>query len=116
MAVKEFPAGEILFQNEQPVTAIHLITKGTVRASYPGGEFQLTRGNVIGICELHLGSYYMTYQAEDAVALAPYPCTKEQLAGLMGTNGSSRPFTDSCGPFWINISCHGLHVINSTIT
>ncbi len=86
MAVKEFPAGEILFQNEQPVTAIHLITKGTVRASYPGGEFQLTRGNVIGICELHLGSYYMTYQAEDAVALAPYPCTKEQLAGLMGTN------------------------------
>lgn len=86
MAVKEFPAGETLFQNEQPVTAIHLITKGTVRATYPGGEFQLTRGNVIGICELHLGSYYMTYQAEEPVALAPYPCTKEQLADLMGAN------------------------------
>lgn len=86
MAVKEFPAGEILFQNEQPITAIHLITKGTVRASWPGGEFQLTRGNVIGICELHLGSYYMTYRAEDAVTLAPYPCTQTQLASLMGTN------------------------------
>ena len=86
MAVKEFPAGETLFQSEQPVTAIHLITKGTVRASWPGGELQLTRGNVIGICELHLGSYYMTYQADEAVTLAPYPCTKTQLAELMGGN------------------------------
>lgn len=86
MAVKEFPAGEILFQSEQPVTAIHLITKGTVRVTYPGGEFQLTKGDVIGICELHFGSYYITYQAEEATSLAPYPCSKAQLSDLMGSN------------------------------
>ena len=65
MAIKEFPAGEILFQSEQPVTSIHLITRGTVQATYPGGCFQLTKGDVIGICELHLGSYYITYQTTD---------------------------------------------------
>ena len=86
MAVKEFPAGEILFQSEQPVTAIHLITNGTVRATYPGGEFQLTKGDVIGICDLHFGSYYITYRTEEAVSLAPYPCSKAQLADLMGAN------------------------------
>ena len=86
MAVKEFPAGELLFQSEQPVTAIHLITNGTVRATYPGGEFQLTKGDVIGICELHIGSYYITYKTDEAVSLAPYPCSKAQLSDLMGVN------------------------------
>ncbi len=86
MAVKEFPAGETLFQNEQAVNAIHLIAKGSVTASYPGGELHLTKGDVIGICELHLGSYFITYQASEAAALAPYPCTREQLANLMSSN------------------------------
>ena len=86
MAVKEFPAGEKLFQSDQPVAAIHLIAKGSVIATYPGGEFRLTKGDVIGICEMHIGSYYITYQTEEATALAPYPCTKVQLAELMGSN------------------------------
>lgn len=86
MAIKEFPAGKILFQSEQPVTAIHLIANGSVRATYPGGELRLAKGDVIGICELHLGSYYMTYQSEEAVSLAPYPCSKAQLSELMGAN------------------------------
>mgnify|MGYP002508242680 CR=1 FL=1 len=54
MAVKEFPAGEKLFQSDQPVAAIHLIAKGSVIATYPGGEFRLTKGDVIGICEMHI--------------------------------------------------------------
>lgn len=86
MAIKEFPAGKILFQSEQPVTAIHLIANGSVRATYPGGELRLVKGDVIGICELHLGSYYMTYQSEETVSLAPYPCSRAQLSELMGTN------------------------------
>ena len=86
MAIKEFPAGEILFQSEQPVTSIHLITRGTVQATYPGGGFQLTKGDVIGICELHLGSYYITYQTTEPVSLAPYPCSKAQLSDLMSSN------------------------------
>ena len=39
MAVKEFPAGTHLIQSEQNLTALHVIAKGSVCASYPGGTF-----------------------------------------------------------------------------
>lgn len=109
MAVKEFPAGEKLFQSDQPVAAIHLIAKGSVIATYPGGEFRLTKGDVIGICEMHIGSYYITYQTEEATALAPYPCTKVQLAELMGSNPEMADrivtsCTDSSKQSWISIN------------
>lgn len=35
MAVKEFPAGTQLIQSGQNLTALHVIAKGTVRATYP---------------------------------------------------------------------------------
>ena len=41
MAAKEFPAGTQLVQSEQPLNAIHVIARGTVKATYPGGEFYL---------------------------------------------------------------------------
>ena len=41
MNVKEFPAGTVVVQSEQPINALHVIAKGTVRATYPGGEFYL---------------------------------------------------------------------------
>lgn len=52
MAVKEFPAGTQLIQSEQNLTALHVIAKGSVRASYPGGTFYLKKGDVIGVCEV----------------------------------------------------------------
>lgn len=39
MNVKEFPAGTVVVQSEQPINALHVIAKSTVRATYPGGEF-----------------------------------------------------------------------------
>ena len=50
MAVKEFPAGTHLIQSEQNLTALHVIAKGSVCASYPGGTFYLKKGDVIGVC------------------------------------------------------------------
>lgn len=52
MAVKEFPAGTQLIQSGQNLTALHVIAKGTVRATYPGGEFYLYKGDVLGVCEI----------------------------------------------------------------
>lgn len=84
MSVKEYSMGALLMQSEQPLTALHVITKGTVRASYPGGEFYLQKGDVIGVCELFYDSYFITYQAaEDNTALAAYSCVDGALSDLL---------------------------------
>lgn len=83
MAVKEFPMGTVLIQSEQPISALHLITKGSVRASYPGGEFYLGKGDVIGVCELAYDSYFISYQASEDTALASYACADGHLIELL---------------------------------
>ena len=86
MAVKEFPAGTVLVQSEQTITALHVVTNGTVHATYPGGELYLTKGDVIGVCDLSFGSYFITYQAEEAVSIASYSYSPAQLSDLLHTN------------------------------
>ena len=86
MSVKEFPAGTVLVQSEQAITALHVIAKGTVRASYPGGEFYLYKGDVIGVCELFFDSYFITYQTEETTSVASYPFSVAQLSGIMRSN------------------------------
>ena len=86
MAVKDFPAGTTLIQSEQAITALHVIAKGTVRATYPGGEFYLTKGDVIGVCELFYGSYFITYQTEEVTSIASYPFSISQLSGILRAN------------------------------
>lgn len=83
MAVKEFPAGTQLIQSEQNLTALHVIAKGSVRASYPGGTFYLKKGDVIGVCEVFFGSHFITYETEEPTGIASYPCTALQLSALM---------------------------------
>ncbi len=85
MAVKEFPAGSQLIQSEQAIAALHVIAKGSVRASYPGGEFYLQKGDVIGVCELFYDSYFISYQATEDTALASYPCANGSLSELLRT-------------------------------
>ncbi|MCM1174628.1 MAG: cyclic nucleotide-binding domain-containing protein [Blautia sp.] len=85
MAVKEFSAGTVLFQNEQTITALHVITKGSVKASYPGGEFYLSKGDVIGVCGLFYDSYFISYQAVEDTTLASYACTNGHLSELLRT-------------------------------
>ncbi len=84
MAVKEYPAGKILAQSGQAINALHVIAGGTVRAAYPGGEFYLTKGDVIGACELFYDSYLITYQADDAVSIASYAYSGAQLPKILG--------------------------------
>lgn len=83
MAIKEFPAGTQLIQSEQNLTALHVIAKGSVCATYPGGTFYLKKGDVIGICEIFFGSHFFTYVTEEATGIASYPCTAAQLPLLM---------------------------------
>lgn len=84
MAAKEFPAGAQLIQSEQALNALHVIAKGSVRATYPGGSFYLQKGDVIGVCGLYYDSYFMTYETEEPTVINSYPCTAAQLPRLMG--------------------------------
>ena len=83
MGIKEFPAGTVLAQNGQAINALHLITKGTVRATYLSCEFYLTKGDVIGACGLFNNSYLFTYQAEDDVSIASYAYSASQLSTIL---------------------------------
>ena len=83
MAVKEFPAGTVLVQSGQPISALHVITKGTVRATFPGGEYYLYKGDVIGVCELFYGSYFITCEAEEAVSIVSYAYSPAQLSTIL---------------------------------
>lgn len=83
MAVKEFPAGTLIIQSEQNVSALHVIAKGAVHASYPGGEFYLSKGDVIGVCELNYDSHFINYQATEDTTLASYSCSEEHLLELI---------------------------------
>lgn len=83
MAIKEFPAGTQLIQSEQNLTALHVVAKGSVCATYPGGTFYLKKGDVIGVCEIFFGSHFFTYVTEEATGIASYPCTAAQLPLLM---------------------------------
>ncbi|MBD5513325.1 MAG: cyclic nucleotide-binding domain-containing protein [Lachnospiraceae bacterium] len=86
MAVKEFPAGTLLVQSEQALNALHVIAKGTVRATYPGGEFYLSKGDVIGVCELFFDSHFITYHTEETCSVASYPFNTTQLSGIIRAN------------------------------
>lgn len=83
MAAKEYSSGAVLVQSEQAISALHVITKGTVHASYPGGEFYLHKGDVIGVCELFYDSHFITYRAVDDTALASYSCTGKNLSTIL---------------------------------
>lgn len=86
MAAKEYKAGTLLIQEEQALTALHVIAKGSIRAAYPGGEFYLSKGDVIGVCEVFSDSHFFSYSvAEDAI-LASYPCNGSLLSNLLHTN------------------------------
>ena len=51
---KEIQKGAVICQNGQTADSIHMIIKGTVRAIYPGGEYLLEKGDVIGLFDIYL--------------------------------------------------------------
>ena len=86
MVAKEFPAGTVLVQSEQPINALYVIAKGTVRATYPGGEFYLSKGDVIGACELFFDLHFITYQTDEVSSIASYPYSATQLSAILRSN------------------------------
>ncbi len=86
MAAKEYKAGTLLIQEEQALTALHVIAKGSVRAIFPGGEYYLSKGDVIGVCEVFSDSHFISYQVVEDAVIASYPCSSSSLSNLLRAN------------------------------
>ncbi len=67
--------GKRIYQSGQPMTALHLLAKGKVQVEYPGGTYQLEKGDVIGICEICSEVHFLGYVALEDTVILTYPLT-----------------------------------------
>lgn len=63
----------------QPMTALHIIADGKVRASYPGGSYILGRGDVIGICEICSEAHFISYTVQEDAAIMTYQLPSQNV-------------------------------------
>lgn len=84
MAVVELIQDKILFEEGNiPIDSLLMIMKGSVLASFPGGEMILEKGDVIGICEVGKGTHFLTYKALEPSSAISYPADSvEELEKL----------------------------------
>lgn len=75
MAGINLEKGKTVYTNGQPMTALHLITNGKVDVRYPGGSYQIGKGDVIGICEVCFEIHYMNYVTSEDTSILTYPLT-----------------------------------------
>lgn len=73
MAGKIYAGGNKIFTYGQPVTALLLIADGKVRESYPGGSIMLSKGDVIGICEICSEFHFLEYETVEDTTILSYP-------------------------------------------
>lgn len=64
--------GSTVYTYGQPMTALHLITAGKITVSYPGGTYQLGKGDVIGICEICSEVHFLNYKATEETTILTY--------------------------------------------
>ncbi len=87
MAAKELESGFIIANEGQLFTSLHIITKGTVKAKFSGGELLLKKGDVIGLCDVAFDSNFFTYVVDTPVTLVSFPCkSTAQLKELLRSN------------------------------
>lgn len=63
------------------MTALHLITQGSVQAEYPGGTYQLKKGDVIGICEICSEVHFLSYTVLERSTVLTYPVNNMEALG-----------------------------------
>lgn len=79
MAGVDLPKQTIIYAAGQPLTALHLITDGQVSVKFPGGEYLLGKGDVIGISEITSEVHFLTYTTVSDINMLTYPYTKEDM-------------------------------------
>ncbi len=64
--------GKTIHANGQPFNSLHLITAGQVLVTFPGGNYTLGKGDVIGICEICSEVHFLNYLAIENTSLVSY--------------------------------------------
>ena len=84
MAGNTIEKGKKIYGYGQPMTALHVITKGRVSVEYPGGSYQLNKGDVMGVCEICSEIHLLNYTALEDVTILAYPLNNmDALEDLM---------------------------------
>lgn len=73
--------GKAIYKSGHPMTALHLITKGSVTAAFPGGTYLLKKGDVIGICEICSEVHFLEYTAAEETSVLTYPINNMEALG-----------------------------------
>lgn len=73
MAGKIYAGGNKIFTYGQPVAALLLIAEGKVKECYPGGSIMLSKGDVIGICEICSEFHFIEYETVEDTTILSYP-------------------------------------------
>ncbi len=69
----DLPKQKTIYKAGQPLTALHLITSGSVRVFSPTGEYLIGKGDVIGICEICSEVHFLGCETVEAVHIMNYP-------------------------------------------
>jgi hypothetical protein len=62
-----------IYKSGQSLTALHLIAEGTVQVRFPGGSYDIGKGDVIGISELCSDIHFLEYVAITDTTILTYP-------------------------------------------
>ena len=85
---------QVLYSQGEPITGLFLIISGSFSLTFPGGEYTLSGGDVLGICELSGSTHFMTAQALENSSLLP--CAVTDFASLKSFLAEN---TDYCSIF-----------------
>ena len=83
----DLPRQKTIYKVGQPLTALHLITSGSVRVYSPTGEYLIGKGDMIGICEICSEVHFLGYETVEDVHIMNYPLPNpEALQDLFEKN------------------------------
>lgn len=101
--------GTAIYTYGQPMTALHLITAGKVRADYPGGSYTLSKGDVIGICEICSEIHFMSYTVTENATLLSYPLSSINILGDLLQNHADMV------RFFLLSACRQINTLQNTL-
>jgi len=76
MAIKEEKRGTVIFRAGQTLDQLCIITKGTVKMLYSGGELVLEKGDCIGLSDIYYGTHSFNLVTMEDTTLLVFPYQK----------------------------------------
>ncbi len=72
MGMKEISAGTVIYETEQKIDTLYLVVKGLIKASFPGGEYFLKNGDIVGLADLSSKDTLLKYEAIEKTSVVTY--------------------------------------------